>query len=168
MSPSLPDITVRTRGLSWQDIQIQLVVAGIAVPLQGAFILLLTNGGPSHDTTVKLVVWALTVAISDLLLETILSLRAVRVDTSGVTFSYPFRTYFASWSDLIPSNETASHGVWVVFQQESTGGRRAHTVTSEQARAILAWPHRPDWPVSRPVLESLHVSVNLQPGPGSR
>ncbi len=149
-------VRVKTRGLTSTDLRTQLVVVACA-PVLALLILGLTPGGPTHDFDLKLGILISVLAVSDLLIEGVASVRGIEIGPTGVTFRYLFNSELGNWSDLVASSEEARHSMWVVIRltKGNSPGRRGHWITVEQARAILEYPSGRDWDLSAGVAASL-------------
>ncbi len=147
---------VRTRVLTYTDLRTQLIVLA-CVPVLALLVLGLTPGGPIHDFDLKLGILISVLAVSDLLIEGVASVRGIDIGPDGVTFRYLFNSEFGKWSDLFASSEEARHSMWVVIRltKGRSPGRRGHWITVEQARAILEYPSGRDWGLSAGVAASL-------------
>ena len=88
----------------------------------------------------------------------------IGLSTLGVTFRALGQTIFVPWSGVRAFESPARLGMIGVG---STPERRqnvgAFLITVDQARTLLRYPHRPNWPLSQEVLISLGLPAT---GPG--
>ena len=157
-STGVPDpvsVSVAAHGFTHADKTIQLAVL-LAFPVSALLILFLTSGGPSHDTIIKVALLAGIVVGGDLLGESMVSVRRVDIDVSGVTFRYIFHSERGEWDTLEPGAEPARDQMWTVVRIKRSSSRyRGHWLTIDQALAILRYPGRPQWKVSDSIARSL-------------
>jgi hypothetical protein len=130
----------------------------ISLPFDVLFIIFLTPGGPSHYLPVKLAILAGCIVTGELFLLSAGSVRRVDVDSSGVTFWYILAKERGMWIDFRPGRFPPKEGMWHVVRTTKSGRQRGHTITLEQARAILAHPSRPRWDFAPGVAEALGMT----------
>jgi hypothetical protein len=152
--PGSSVVSVPTGRLTYYDRRTQLALVIIA-PVDALLIIGLTIGGPTHDTLLKVVLFMLTLIAYELIVEEIISVRRVDIDSSGVTFRYLMHKERGSWADLGPSQSPVTHGMWEIVRVKKSGARRGHLVTLAQAQAILRSDCRPHWDFRPGVAESL-------------
>jgi len=150
-------VSVPTGGLTFYDRRTQLVLI-ILAPVAALLIIGLTIGGPTHDTLLKVVIFVLTLIAYELIVEEIISVRRVDIDSSGVTFRYVMHKEHGSWDDLRPSRSPVTHEMWEIVRVKKSGTRRGHLVTLAQAQAILHSKFRPHWDFRPGVAESLGLA----------
>jgi hypothetical protein len=160
-------ISVPTRGLAPVDWK-NLGIIGLITPsgvLAGVY---LTNGGVSYDPLGKVIGTLITLAFADLVLEGILSVRGIEIDSEGVTFRYPFNRVRASWSSLrpipylVPGGGYFVRGSWLIAQKQVSQRfpERGHQLTREQALAVIRYPGRPPWDLTGAPWEGLVDSAH--------
>jgi hypothetical protein len=154
-------VVVRTVGWTWFDRALQvLIVAMFPVGVAVVFFLA-TPPVPSKDLIPGLVGIMLFLVAVDVYAEAIISVRQVKLDSSGVTFSYIFHSEHRKWEDLEPSRLSPRHGGWGV-KSRYRGGRlirtRGYAITIEQARALVDYPNCPKWDLPPETLQALGIS----------
>jgi hypothetical protein len=87
------------------------------------------------------------------------TVRQVRLDSTGVTFSHPIHDVKVTWSNLEPTGVAPDHGRWALrLSQRNKRRRRFQYVSVPAARAIIEYPAHPKWELSVDV--ALALSVN--------
>jgi hypothetical protein len=158
-------LSVLTRGWTWFDRTLQIVVVAMSPPL---FLILTVLPSPPYrfNFLYGLVETIAILAIVEIAGLEIVSVRRVDIDAAGVTFYYPFHRERGLWRDLFPGPDGPRHGGWFVGRnRRDRKGRvqiRGHRLTLEQARAILSYPLCPPWDIAP------EVSAKLGLDPTSR
>lgn len=154
-------VRVKTRGFTWNDWIVQVVVA-IAVPFYLLLVFFVSASNVPLSALARLTFGLVAVAALELCLEGGLSVRAVIVEPSGVTFRYPFHSEKGTWEELSPAHRPVQHGIWYVLRKRPNSTRlsiRWHAVTPEQARAILNFPACPKWDLAESVSRSIGLTA---------
>jgi hypothetical protein len=107
---------------------------------------------PSHPLTLAgRIAGAVTVlAAADLVIEGVTSVRRVVISENGVTFHYLFHKEFGAWADLGLYSTGVEPDLWGIARVRRGSRwaeRRGHRVTTNQVRAIIAYPTRPRWDI---------------------
>jgi hypothetical protein len=161
---------VSTGGLTKVDWMIQGVIL-CSFPVAALFIVFLSGPKPPLDVAPRLSGIVVMLAVLDLLIEEIVSVRQIRLDSSGVTFRFRLHSEHRSWSDLRPSKLVPMHGDWGVTS-DSRGGKRTvfrgYRLTLAQAQALLRHPNCPPWDLPEPVREGLGLTQIAQSGGAAR
>lgn len=148
---------IKTNGIARVDWAIHAAMI-LAFPVVVLFVVYLSGTQPPTDVLPKVVGVAILLTLLDLLIEELVSTRAITLTASGVTFRYPFHSEYRQWSDLEPSQSPAQSGSWYVTSRRTLGHRssaRAFRLTIEQARAMLDYPACPKWTLPPTVTSSL-------------
>ncbi len=156
-SLSLGRLCIKTKGIARGDWAIHAAMI-LGFPVVVLFGVYLSGTQPPTDVLPKVVGAGIFVALLDLLIEELVSTRAIVLTASGVTFRYPFHSEYRQWSDLEPSQTPAQSGSWYVTSRRTSGhpsSARAFRLTIEQARAMLDYPACPKWTLPPIVISSL-------------
>jgi hypothetical protein len=155
-------VTVYSHGLTSVDRRIQLLVLSMS-PLAILSFVFLTNGGHGAELVPKIIAALATLALYDLSLTEILSVRRIDIDPEGVTFHYLLHKERGRWGDLSPHRNTSprgsyfGRGSWSLSRRNGEGRLRGNKLTREQALAVIHYPGRPSWDFSGAPWEELVV-----------
>lgn len=85
--------------------------------------------------------------------------RAIQLSSNGVRFLIARRETFVPWADLLPPQAPLLIGITFGYREDGSGRSKGGLfVTGRQARAILAHPGCPSFPLPSKVWKSLGVS----------
>lgn len=157
--PSIP-VVLKTVGWTWLDRVWQLIVIA-AFPVAVLFIIYLSGPRPPTDVVPRLIGIIVFLAVVDLFVEAIVSVREIRVDSNGVTFGFIFHSEHRDWRDLEPSRQLPGHGGWGVISRRRgnrSSRQRGYSLTIEQSRVLLSYPSCPKWELSPSIREGLGLA----------
>jgi hypothetical protein len=140
------------------DRAIQIVLVAVAFPMMTGVVIFLSGPRYPIDFWPRLILCVAVVGAADLFCEAYISVRRAELTAEGATFYLPFHHVRTRRDELRPAGEPPQYGVWGISYTRRGSRKsptRMFTVTLEQARAILAYPGAPKWPVRPEILESL-------------
>jgi hypothetical protein len=155
-------LSVRTQGLTWLDKIMQLIVLALSPVV---VFMVIVSSPPPHPTDFvpSLIVAILLLGAADLYGESIVSVRRIDIDSTGVSFHYLFHVERGAWLDLTPGPTPPAHGMWCLLRRRHAGVLfrrvpvRSHQITLEQARVTLSFPACPHWDLPPEVSRQLGV-----------
>jgi hypothetical protein len=155
---AVSEVTVlRTRGLTWYDWMIQVVVFCL-FPVGVLFVILLSGPPLPTDVIPRLVGVVIFLAGLDLFAEGVTSVRRVELRRDDITFRFLFHSERRKWQNLEPGPEVPKHNGWWILSRYRSGRQwspRGYRITFEQARAILSHPSCPKWEIPPTIRDGL-------------